>query len=186
LPLVVGTEASYKNHDAFDTLAIPNTYFTRFLPRGAPSAIVHSDLLLWLFALDVISVDARWLTSTGNVKANFELNGTTILSYNDLMNTAGHFERLYHNNVNLLFDIDTSWWWSAITPGWTSIYNPNRQTWLLFPSCVFMPPWTNKLLHEASVDRNPGLEQVRPGWSAFKGKSMLIAQFQYNFSIFQR
>lgn len=184
LPLVVRTEALYKNHEAFNTLAIPGTFFTHFLPTGASSGLVHSDVLLWLFALDIASAYVPRLTSTGNLNANFELNGTTILSYNNLMTTPGYFERQYHNDINLLFHVDWSWWWNAVAPGWTSIYNPDGQTWLFFPSCVFTPPWTNKYLMKLQWIEILGTNAFGLDGGIFKGKSMLLAQFQYNFSWF--
>src|SRR5579875_799924 len=180
LPLVVRAEALYKNHEAFNTLAIPGTFFTHFLPTGSASALAYSDELLWLFALDLAAAYAPWLTATGNVNANFELNGTTILSYNNLMSTGVYFERKYRNDANLLCHINTSWWWNSVAPSWTSIYNPNGQTWLFFPSILFTPPWTNRYLMKLQWIEILGTNAFGLDGGVFKGKSLLLAQFQYN------
>ena len=77
LPLVVRAEALYKNHDAFNTFAVPGTAVTGF--RGAnpagcfpvalagcsrnfsPSAVTRSDTVTWLMALDLDSRTRRGL-----------------------------------------------------------------------------------------------------------------------------
>ena len=38
----------------------------------------------------------------------------------------------------------TSWWWGTVVPTVTGIYNPDANTWELFPSIVLTPPWTDK------------------------------------------
>jgi hypothetical protein len=59
----------------------------------------------------------RRLTSTGNLSANIEFLQTTIMdnakfSYfgNDLN------EQNLKNDINMLFNLGTSWWWSDFSP----------------------------------------------------------------------
>ncbi len=185
LPFVIRAEALYKNHDAFNTLDIPGTIFTNFnTAGGSPSGITRSDTLLWLFALDLDSAYTPWLTTTGNLTANYELMGTTILSYShDMQGAPGYFEHLYHNDVEMLGSVSTSWWWGAISPGWTTIFDPNGLTFLSFPSIQLTPPWTNKYFVKFEWVDVQGTNKVGLDGGVFKGKDMLFAQFQYNFSL---
>ena len=53
--------------------------------------MTRSDTDLWLIALDLDSAYTPWLTTTGNLTANYELMGTTILSYsNNMQGAAGY------------------------------------------------------------------------------------------------
>jgi hypothetical protein len=125
-----------------------------------------------------------FVSETGNISANFEVQGTTILSYSHRLNAGGYFERVNHNDVNLLLNITTSWWWGAVAPAWVTIYNPDGQTFLLFPSLQLTPPWTDKYLLKLQWIEVLGTNQFGIDGGVFKGKSMLVAQFQYNFSLF--
>jgi hypothetical protein len=183
LPFVVRAEAFYKNHAAFGTLNIPGDVFVGFGPAGAPSGIVRSDEVLWLFALDLDQAYAPWLTSTGNLTANLEINGTTILSYSHRMINQGSFEHIYHNDVSLLFSIGTSWLWGSVTPNWSNIYDPDGQMLLLFPTVQVVPPWSNKYFMKFGYVGVLGTNKFGADGGAFKGKSLLYVQFQYNFSL---
>ena len=185
LPSVIRTEAFYKNHATFNTLDVPGDFFVGFNPLvGTPSALYHSDEVLWLMSLDVGPGFVPFVSETGNISANFEVQGTTILSYSHRLNAGGYFERVNHNDVNLLLNITTSWWWGAVAPAWVTIYNPDGQTFLLFPSLQLTPPWTDKYLLKLQWIEVLGTNQFGIDGGVFKGKSMLVAQFQYNFSLF--
>jgi len=188
LPFVVRAETLYKNHDAFNTLMIPGTPFTGFGGIGvrnfSPSGVTRSDTIKWLFALDLDQAYTPWLTTTGNLTANYELMGTTILSYsNNMQGAAGFFERAYHNDISMLFSISTSWWWGAVSPNWTTIYAPEGTTFLSFPSIQLTPPWTNKYFMKLEWVDVQGTNKFGLDGGVFKGKDLIFAQFQYNFSL---
>ena len=185
LPFVIRAESLYKNHEFFNTEGIPGTAFTHFSTfGGSPSALTQSDEVLWLIALDLDQAYTPWLTATGNLTANFEVNGTTILSYsNNMQGAAGYFEKAYHNDINILGSVSTSWWWGAVSPGWTTIFNPNGLTFLSFPSVQLTPPWTNKYFVKLEWVDVQGTNQYGLDGGVFKGKDLFFAQFQYNFSL---
>ncbi len=133
VPLVLRSEGMWQDRTPFNTIN-----------PARPSAVVYSSTLNTLVALDVDDVAAPWLSSTGALTTNLEWNNYTILSPNKDLVYGGYAERWRHNEENLLFNASTSWWWGAIVPTFTSIYNPDGSTWELFPSIVFTPPWSNK------------------------------------------
>jgi hypothetical protein len=187
LPLVVRVEAFYKNHEAFNTFNVPGSVFVGFNPLvGSPTALTRSDEVLWLFALDLDQAYTPWLTTTGNLTANLEVMGTSILSYSHRMMTETYFEHIYHNNVAALVSVGTAWWWGAVAPTWTVEWNPNGQTWLFFPTLQLTPPWTNKYFAKLGWIEVLGSNQYGLDGGVFKGKSLLYAQLQYNFSLFSR
>jgi len=188
LPFVVRAEALYKNHDGFDTLAVPGTAFNHFLGNGVrnftPSGTTYSDTVTWLMALDLDSAYTPWLTTTGNLNANFEFFDNTILSYsNKMQGAAGFWERAYHNDVQMLASVSTSWWWGAVSPNWTTIYAPEGLTFLSFPSVQLVPPWTNKYFMKLEWVDVEGTNKFGLDGGVFKGKDLFFAQFQYNFSL---
>jgi hypothetical protein len=188
LPFVIRAETLYKNHDGFNTLQIPGTPYTGFEGIGvrnySPSGVTRSDSVLWLFALDLDSAYTPWLTTTGNLTANYELFGTTILSYShNMQGAAGYFEHLYHNDVEMLVSASTSWWWGAVAPGWTTIFDPDGLTFLSFPSVTLTPPWTNKYFFKLEWVDVQGTNKFGLDGGVFKGKDLIFAQFQYNFSL---
>jgi hypothetical protein len=200
LPLVIRAEALYKNHDGFNTFAIPGTVLTGFkgtnpisgcFPAAAgcvrnfsPSGVTRSDDVTWLIALDLDSAYTPWLTTTGNLTVNLEFFDETILSYSHNMQGApGFFEHAYHNNVETLFSIGTSWWWGAVSPNWTTIYAPEGLTFLSFPSIQLVPPWTNKYFMKLEWVDVQGTDKFGLDGGVFKGKDLFFAQFQYNFSL---
>ena len=184
LPFVIRAESLYKNHEFFNTLAVPGTIYDPTGINGSPSSLTNSDEVLWLLALDLDQAYTPWLTSTGNLTANLELNGTTILSYsNKMQGAAGYFERAYHNDINILASVGTSWWWGAVSPNWTTIFNPNGETFLSFPSVQLTPPWTNKYFMKLEYVDVEGTNKYGLDGGVFKGKDLLFAQFQYNFSL---
>ena len=144
----------------------------------------YSSTLNTLVALDLDDLETPWLSSTGGLTTNLEWNNYTILSPNKDFVYGGYAERWRHNEENLLFNASTSWWWGAVVPTFTSIYNPDGNTWELFPNVVFTPPWTNKyslMLQYIGILSNDKYSSYAGG--VFKGKSILLMQFQYNFDL---
>jgi len=135
-------------------------------------------------ALDLDSAYTPWLTTTGNLNANFEFFDNTILSYsNKMQGAAGFWERAYHNDVQMLASVSTSWWWGAVSPNWTTIYAPEGLTFLSFPSVQLVPPWTNKYFMKLEWVDVEGTNKFGLDGGVFKGKDLFFAQFQYNFSL---
>lgn len=173
LPLVMRAEGVWQDRTPFNTI-----------DPARPSAVIYSSTLNTLLALDIDNVAVPWLSRTGSLTANFEWNNYTILSPNQDMVYGGYAERWRHNEENLLFSANTSWWWGAIAPTATVIYNPDGNTLELFPNVVLTPPWTDKyflLLQYIGVLGNDRYSAYAGG--VFKGKSMFLMQFQYNFSL---
>ncbi len=188
LPFVIRAEALYKNHDGFNTFAIPGTALTKFAGIGvrnfSPSGVTRSDDVTWLIALDLDQAYTPWLTTTGNLTVNLELFDETILSYSKNMQGApGFFEHAYHNNFEMLISAGTSWWWGAVSPNWTTIYAPEGLTFLSFPSVQLVPPWTNKYFMKLEWVDVEGTDKFGLDGGVFKGKDLFFAQFQYNFSL---
>jgi hypothetical protein len=173
VPLVLRTEGVWQDRTPFNTIN-----------PARSSAVAYSSTLNTLVAFDLDGLEAPWLSSTGGLTANVEWNNYTILSPNKDLVYGGYAERWRHNEENLLFNASTSWWWGAVVPTLTSIYNPDGDTWELFPNVVLTPPWTNKyslMLQYIGVLGNDKYSSYAGG--VFKGKSILLMQFQYNFSL---
>ena len=173
VPLVLRTEGVWQDRTPFNTINL-----------ARPSAVIYSSTLNTLVALDLDDLAAPWLSSTAGITANLEWNNYTILSPNKDMVYGGYAERWRHNEENLLFNMDTSWWWGAVAPAFTSIYNPDGNTWELFPNIVFTPPWSNKyslMLQYIGIFSNDRYSSYAGG--VFKGKSIFLMQFQYNFDL---
>jgi hypothetical protein len=173
VPLVLRSEGVWQDRTPFNTINL-----------ARPSAVAYSSTLNTLVALDLDDLQAPWLSSTGGLTINLEWNNYTILSPNKDLVYGGYAERWHHNEENLLFNASTSWWWGAVVPTFTSIYNPDGNTWELFPNVVFTPPWTNKyslMLQYIGVLSNDKYSSYAGG--VFKGKSILLMQFQYNLDL---
>jgi hypothetical protein len=171
-PAVFRGEMLYTNHSSFESNRFQDMNGQRW-----------SDVVKYMLAIDLDQAYAPWLTSTGNLSANLEMIQTTIMdnakfSYvgNDLQ------EQNLKNDINLLFNIGTSWWWSDFAPTWTMIWNPKGDTFALFPSIVLNPPWTKKYFMKLQAIEILGGDK-EAGIGLFKGQSYLIAQFQYNFNL---
>jgi hypothetical protein len=171
-PAVFRGEMLYTNHESFES--------NRFTDMNGQR---WSDVVKYMLALDIDQAYAPWLTSTGNLSANLEMIQTTIMdnakfSYvgNDLQ------EQNLKNDVSLLFNLGTSWWWSDFAPTWTMIWNPKGDTFALFPSIVLNPPWTKKYFMKLQAIEILGGDKMQ-GIGLFKGQSYLLAQFQYNFNL---
>ena len=185
LPFVLRGEVFYKNHQAFDTTYIPGTVYTNFNPKaGTPSGVAFSDTVTWLAALDLDSAYTPWLTTTGNLNVSYELYDQVILSPSKFMLGGGSFfTPAYHNNVSMGLSVSTSWWWGAISPSWFNEYAPEGSTFLIFPTIQLTPPWTNKYFTTLGWVEILGTDRYGLNGGVFKGKNMLTARFQYNFSL---
>jgi hypothetical protein len=173
VPLVLRTEGLWQDRTPFNTIN-----------PARSSAVVYSSTLNTLVALDLDDLETRWLSSTGGLTTNLEWNNYTILSPNKDLVYGGYAERWRHNEENLLVNASTSWWWGAIVPTFTSIYNPDGDTWEMFPNIVFTPPWTNKyslMLQYIGILGNDKYSSYAGG--VFKGKNILLMQFQYSFEL---
>ena len=171
-PAVGRGEMLYTNHVSYEDMAFASMTGQRW-----------SDTVKWMIAIDLDQAYAPWLTSTGNLSANLEVednivmdNAKTATNGNDL-NT-----KVLKNDVSVLFNIGTSWWWEDFAPTWTMIYNPKGTTFALFPSIVLNPPWTKKYFLKLQAIEVLGGDK-EAGIGLFKGQSLLTAQFQYNFNL---
>ena len=171
IPLVLRTEAMFQDRTPLNTLdpAIHN-------------AVVDKSTVNSLVALDMDGLYVPWLTHTGTLTSNLEWNQFTISGYGKNLVYPFYAEHWRHNEEQILFDATTSWWWGAVIPTFVMIWNPSGNTTLLFPNVVMTPPWTNKyfmLLEYIGILGNDKFNSFAGG--TFKGKSILLMQFQYNF-----
>jgi hypothetical protein len=174
LPFVVRGEMFYKNHETFNST-----------DPSESTGLTNSDTLNTMFALDVDSAPAPWLTTTGTLNSNLEwVNTITFDSRNSMQQSQNFLTPVHHNETQLFFDLGTSWWWNAIAPSWAMIYGPDGNTFLLTPTITLTPPWTNKYflklatLYILGSDRN-----ALDAGGSIKGLSAISAQFQYNFKL---
>ena len=189
LPLVARTEVMYQNHMPYSTLAIPGTALYPSLIGGSPDAVTYTDQVLWIAAVDLDSAYVPWLTSSGTLTANAEVDGTTLLSPSkNMLQFPLFFSRMYHNDISGSINIATSWYWGSIAPAWTMTYDPNGETFAFFPSVTLTPPWTNKYFMtmrwiEILGTNRFGFPNGGSDLGIFKGLSQLVFQFQYNFEL---
>jgi hypothetical protein len=174
-PAVARAEMVYVNHASL----------TDMRPTSL-TAQRYSDLVNWMAAVDLDQAYAPWLTSTGNLSANVEVDDTI---YMDTAKTSSFLgsndvsEHMQKNQLSILLNVGTSWWWSDFAPAWTMIYAPQGNTFLLFPSIVLNPPWTKKYFMKLQAIEVLGSDRLSPEGGLFKGESLLTAQFQYNFNL---
>jgi len=150
------------------------------------SAVKYSSTLNTLVALDVDSYTAMWLSRTGAATMNIEWQNYTILSPAKTISYVFTPEQQRHNEENLLINLTDSWYWGDIVPDLVGIYNPDGNTFLLFPNLFVTFPWSSKysvLLEYIGILSNDVLSSYAGG--GFKGKSIFLTQFQYNFSVLQ-
>jgi hypothetical protein len=172
-PAVFRGEMLYQNHTSVDTTQFQNINGQRW-----------SDVVKYMLALDIDQAYAPWLTSTGNLTVNLEEVQTTIMDDCKMCWDGNALDgQLLKNDVNVLFNVGTSWWWSDFAPTWTMIWNPKGDTFALFPSLVLNPPWTKKYFMKLQAIEIMGGDKMALGPGLFKGQSQLLAQFQYNFNI---
>ncbi|HKV54995.1 MAG TPA: hypothetical protein VJN94_10155 [Candidatus Binataceae bacterium] len=171
-PAVGRGEMLYINHNSFETNVFNSMTGQRW-----------SDVVKWMVAIDLDQAYAPWLTSTGNLSANVEVEDNIIMD-NAKFSYVGNDlnEQNLKNDVSVLFNIGTSWWWEDFAPTWTMIYNPKGTTFALFPAIVLNPPWTKKYFLKLQAIEVLGGDR-EAGIGLFKGQSLLTAQFQYNFNL---
>jgi hypothetical protein len=171
-PAVFRGEALYQNHVSFESNRFQDMNGQRW-----------SDQMKYMLAIDLDQAYAPWLTSTGNLSANLELYTNTILDNAKLSYVGNDLnEQNLKNDVSMLFNIGTSWWWSDFAPTWTMIWYPKGDTFALFPSIVLNPPWTKKYFMKLQAIEILGGDK-EAGIGLFKGQSYLLAQLQYNFNL---
>ncbi|MGH8013387.1 MAG: hypothetical protein ACREQ4_12900 [Candidatus Binataceae bacterium] len=181
-PAVSRGEFVYANHQGwFDFNALK-------YPNGQK----FSDTADFMLAIDLDQAYAPWLTKTGNLSANVEVQDYITLDWDKGVGSGGSpwggvggalVENEEKNQVNTLLNIGTSWMWEDIAPTWTMIFSPKGRTFLLFPSVVLNPPWTKKyFLKLQAIEVLSGDRNYANG-GLFKGESLLTAQFQYNFNL---
>ncbi len=171
-PAVMRAEMVYVNHESF--------YDDRPL---AFSAVRYSDEVKWMTALDLDQAYAPWLTSTGTLSANLEVFDNIIMDNSKLTPVGALIsQKALKNDISILFNIGTGFFYEDIEPTWTMIYEPKGTTFALFPTLVLNPPWTKKyFLKLQAIEVMGGDRQHALG--LFKGESLLTAQFQYNFEL---
>jgi hypothetical protein len=181
LPAVGRAEFVYANHQPY----------ADFDPFDL-SSVRYSDTVDMMFAVDVDQAYAPWLTTTGNLTANFEVQDyITMDASQNMLTGAAPFggvggdltESVNKSEVNLLFNVGTSWWWGAFAPNWTMIFNPKGRTFLLFPAIILNPPWTKSYFVKLQAIEALGGDSQSIGGGLFKGESLLTVQLQYNFHV---
>jgi hypothetical protein len=181
LPAVGRAEFVYANHQPYADYDPFNL-----------SSVRYSDTVDMMYALDVDSAYAPWLTTTGNLTVNFEAQDYITMDASQNMITANApfggvggdlTESVNKNEVNLLLNVGTSWWWGDFAPTWTMIFNPKGRTFLLFPAIVLNPPWTKSYFLKLQAIEVLGGDYQSIGGGLFKGESLLTAQLQYNFNL---
>jgi hypothetical protein len=176
LPLVGRAEAVYQNHAPFISFDLSQTQSFRY-----------SDIMTWMVALDLSSAYAPWMTSTGTVSANLEVLDPIVMDATNSMapgpNGTTIPEPVTKNDVQMLFNLNTSWWWNAIAPNWTMIYQVKGTTFALFPSIQLTPPWTNKYFAKIGLIYVLGSDRQALGVGLFKGENLITFTGQYNFNV---
>lgn len=175
LPFVVRTEGVWQDRTPFATRDPTNL-----------NGLKYSSTINTLVALDADQIYAPWLTSTGgSLTMNVEWNNFTILSPSKFLEQGPfNFQQSRHNEESFIFAASTSWWWQSIAPQWVMVFNPDGNTFLLFPNIALVPPWTSqyfmKLQYIGVISDN-----IQDGASGgiLKGKNFILAQFQWNFNL---
>jgi len=170
-PAVFRGEVLYQNHVLFESMNFHDMNDVRW-----------SDVVKYMLAIDLDQAYAPWLTSTGNLTANLEVFHNIVMDNSKLSYGGTGNSHTLKNDVSVLLNIGTSWWWSDFSPTFTGIFNPKGRTLALFPSIVLNPPWTKKYFLKLQAIEIMGGDKTT-GLGAFKGQSYLIAQFQYNFNL---
>jgi hypothetical protein len=143
----------------------------------------YTDVVKWMAAIDLDQAYAPWLTSTGNLGANIEVEDDITMDLNKTENIGNDVDsQPPKNDVSVLLNLGTSWWWSDFAPNFTMIYQPKGRNMAMFPSIVLNPPWTKRyFLKLQAIEVLGGANNN--GLGLFKGESLLTAQLQYNFNL---
>jgi hypothetical protein len=173
-PVVAKGEVVYINHKKFDDLR-PYVLTTRRF----------SDVVNWQAALDITNAYAPWLSSTGDLSANFEITDSITLDIAKAMDANNRNQvHILKNPIQMLFNAGTSWYYGDIAPAWTMVYGLKGNTFLMFPSVTLNPPWTKKyFVRLSAIQVLGGDRQAAQVGGTFKGQSFLSALLQYNFQL---
>jgi hypothetical protein len=173
-PLVAKAEVVWFNHKQFDDNR-PWQLTTR----------KFSDVVNWMVALDLTNAYAPWLSSTGDMSANFEVfdSITTDINKDQELNTR-ETVHILKNPVQMLLNVGSSWYYGDIAWAWTMIYAPKGNTFAMFPSVTLNPPWTKKyFVRFSAIEILGGDHEAGQSLGAFKGQSFVSALLQYNFQL---
>ncbi len=132
---------------------------------------------------DLDQAYAPWLTSTGNLSANLEVEDNILMDLNKTETIGNAIDsQPPKNDVSILFNIGTSWWWDDFDPSFTMIYQPKGRNIAMFPQITLNPPWTKKyFLKLQAIELMGGANNN--GLGTLKGQSQLNATLQYNFNL---
>jgi len=171
-PAVFRGEVLYQNHENFANMN-PSDW----------SGDSYSDVVKWMAAIDVDQAYAPWLTSTGNLTANFEVYDDMIMDLQKTFTTGNALDaNPPKNDVYALGSIGTSWLWSDIAPTFTGIFEAKGRNIVMFPTVALNPPWTKKYFMTITAIEVMGGDKL-VGFGVFKGQSQINAAFQYNFDL---
>jgi hypothetical protein len=113
-PMVGRAEMLYINHKNFID-ARPWTLTTRRF----------YDVVNWMAAVDLTNAYAPWLTSTGDLTANFEVFDSIIMDKNNYVTPGTNVDtEIVKNPIQLLLNAGTSFYYGDIAPSWTMIFAP--------------------------------------------------------------
>ena len=172
LPFVLRAESVWQDHTPLATRS-----------ASLPGGLRYSGTINSLVALDLDSVYLPQISKSSPLTVNLEWNNDTVLSPNRWEEQAFTFLPYRHNESSLLFGITDAWWYGAISPFWGMIYNPDGNTFLLFPSLTLTPPWTAQyfftLGYIGIISNN--IQDSYIG-ANLKGKNMAFMRFQWNFN----
>ena len=173
-PLVAKGEVVYINHKSIDDRR-PYVLTTRRF----------TDFVNWLVALDLTNAYAPWLSSTGDMSANFEIFDSIPMDLNKDTDASDRTNaHKLKNPIAMLFNVGTSWYYGDIAPTWTMIFAPKGRTFAMFPSVTINPPWTKKyFVRFSAIEVLGGDRQAAENLGNFKGQSFLSVLLQYNFQL---
>jgi hypothetical protein len=173
-PAVGRAEVTYINHKSVDDMR-PYTLTTR----------AFTDYVNWMTAIDMTNAYAPWLTSTGDLTANFEVFdsiATDISKFTEMNNRNN--VHIIKNPVQILGNLTTSWYWNDFAVSTPIIFAPKGRNIQMFPSLTLNPPWTKKYFVKLqAIELFGGDRQAGQVGGTFKGQSFLSALLQYNFSV---
>ncbi len=172
LPLVSRAEMVYENHAPFSNMGAMQF-----------SDVAYTDLVRWMVALDIDQAYAPWLTSTGNLSANVEVFDQIMMDHRKTFTLGNAVDfNPRKNDVSVLLNVGTSWLWNDVAPTFTGIYQPTGNNMAIFPEITLNPPWTKKYFMTLQAIELLGGNRMS-GVGLFKGQSMLLTTFQYNFNL---
>jgi hypothetical protein len=171
-PAVFRGEMLYQNHENFADMNV-----------NAWDGHSYSDVVKWMTAIDVDQAYAPWLTSTGNLNANFEVFDDIVMDLRKTFTVGNAIDNNpAKNDVQFLASVGTSWLWADIAPTFAGILEFKGRNIAMFPSVTLNPPWTKKYFMTITAIEVMGGDHLY-GLGLFKGESQINAAFQYNFNL---